>query len=63
MKVIGKKKPELQTPEACHRKALQLNAQMEKLNPYQRPRGFVFKAKTWKEYREWRKKQENPRLW
>jgi hypothetical protein len=40
-----------------------LQAEAERLNPYPRPRGFVFKARTWEEYALWRRSQDNPRLW
>ena len=40
-----------------------LQAQAELLNPYPRPRGFVFKARTREEYERWRKAHPNPRLW
>ncbi len=45
------------------RRAAILQAQAELLNPYPRPRGFVFKARTRAEYERWRKAQANPRLW
>ncbi len=46
-----------------HRKALVLMLQLEKLNPNPKPRGFVFKARTWSDYETWRARQKNPRLW
>jgi hypothetical protein len=33
------------------------------LNPDPQARGFVFRAKSWEQYAEWRKQQDNPRLW
>jgi len=51
------------TPEEALRRASVLQAQAELLNPYPRPRGFVYKAKTREEYELWRKAQANPRLW
>jgi hypothetical protein len=51
------------TPEEALRRATILQEQAERLNPYPRPRGFVFKAKTREEYERWRKAQTNPRLW
>jgi hypothetical protein len=48
--------------EALERAAI-LQAQAELLNPYPRPRGFVFKAKTRADYERWRQAQINPRLW
>ncbi len=46
-----------------HRRALVLMRQFEKLNPNPKPRGFVFKARTWDDYATWRASQKNPRLW
>src|SRR4051812_47075299 len=40
-----------------------LEQEVNRINPWPRPRGFVFKAKTWAEYEQWRASQENPRLW
>ena len=50
-------------PEEALRRATALQAQTELLNPYPRPRGFVFKARSREEYERWRKSQANPRLW
>ncbi len=50
-------------PEEALRRATVLQAQADLLNPYPRPRGFVFKAKTREDYERWRKAQDNPRLW
>jgi hypothetical protein len=50
-------------PAEAVRRAGVLQAQAELLNPYPRPRGFVFKARTREEYERWRKSQSNPRLW
>jgi hypothetical protein len=67
VKIVGKRRvsDELTpiTPEEALRRATILQAQAELLNPYPRPRGFVFKAKTREEYERWRKAQSNPRLW
>lgn len=67
MKVVGNRRTsEDLTPispgEALARAAV-LQQQADRLNPYPRPRGFVFKAKTREEYERWRKAQSNPRLW
>jgi len=67
VKIVGKRRihdvsPPL-SPEVALRRATVLQAQMELLNPYPKPRGFVFKAKTREEYERWRKAQSNPRLW
>lgn len=64
MKLVGRvKNPEDLTPEENLRKAIALIREMDRINPYPRPRGFVFKARTWEEYEKWRKSQDNPRLW
>ena len=67
MKIVGKRptseKLRLIDPEEALRRAMILQAQAELLNPYPRPRGFVFKARTREEYERWRKAQSNPRLW
>ena len=60
--VVGKTRDAL-GPAECHRRALRLWQQMDRLNPNRRPRGFVFKAPTRALYEEWRKAQLNPRLW
>lgn len=62
IKIVGNRKPP-STPEECYRRFRILQRQAEKLNPYPRPRGFVFKARTREEYERWRKSQSNPRLW
>jgi hypothetical protein len=62
IKVVGRKAPTIE-PAECHRRALKLWQQMERLNPNRRPRGFVFKAATRARYEEWRRAQLNPRLW
>ncbi len=61
-KVVGKRRRG-DDPVSCHRRALDLMRETEKLSPFPRPRGFVFKARTWEEYEAWRKAQTNPRLW
>jgi hypothetical protein len=63
-KVVGTRRREADLdPVSCHRRAVALMRQADKLSPFPRPRGFVFKARTWAEYEAWRKAQENPRLW
>ncbi|MCB1128971.1 MAG: hypothetical protein KDM81_20905 [Verrucomicrobiae bacterium] len=51
------------SPEEALARATVLQRQLELLNPYPRPRGFVFKAKTREDYERWRREQPNPRLW
>lgn len=67
MKVVGTRRTSEDlapmAPEEALRRAAILQAQADLLNPYPRPRGFVFKAKTREEYEHWRKAQANPRLW
>lgn len=67
MKIVGKRRPSTEIvaipPDEALRRAAILQAQADRLNPYPRPRGFVFKARTWEEYESWRKAQSNPRLW
>ena len=60
-KVVGTRR-RAADPVSCHRRAVELMRQAEKLCPFPRPRGFVFKARTWEEYEAWRKAQANPRL-
>ena len=62
IKTVGRRKPPM-TPEECLRRAYQLQLQLDLLNPYPRPHGFVFKARTWEDYAAWRRAQANPRLW
>ena len=67
MKTVGKRltsdRQAPVAPEEALRRAVRLQAQVDLLNPYPRPRGFVFKARTWDEYMRWRQAQANPRLW
>ena len=67
MKIVGKRRTSDDltpiSPAEALRRAAVLQAQADLLNPYTRPRGFVFKAKTREEYDRWRKAQNNPRLW
>jgi hypothetical protein len=67
MKVVGRRRfsdaAGSFSPEEALRRASVLQAQAELLNPYPRPRGFVYKAKSREEYEKWRKVQSNPRLW
>ncbi len=55
--------PRDETPAERRRRALALQRQVERRNPWPRPRGFVFRAPTWQAYEDWRRIQENPRLW
>ena len=51
------------TPEECYRRAHVLELEVNRINPYSRPRGFIFKARTRAEFEAWRKAQPNPRRW
>ncbi len=67
VKIVGKRRSSedlspISPGEALARAAV-LQRQHDRLNPFPKPRGFVFKARTWKEYEDWRKAQTNPRLW
>ena len=65
-KIIGHRhvqSTEYHSPVEFHRRALALQARVERLNPFRRPRGFVFKAKTRDDYDVWKRQQTNPRLW
>jgi hypothetical protein len=63
MKIVGRQKTEPMSPAQCRQQALALQLHVDRVNPYPRPRGFVFKARTWEDYEAWRRRQENPRLW
>jgi len=67
VKIVGKRRTGEDftpiSPAEALRRATILQRQLDLLNPYPRPRGFVFKAKTREEYERWRKAQSNPRLW
>ena len=62
MKVVGKRRIP-GSPEESLRRAERLIAEAGFLSSYPRPRGFVFKAKTWAAYETWKREQTNPRLW
>lgn len=62
MKIVGKLRVP-KTPEERLRRAESLIDEMDELNPFPRPRGFIAKFKTYQEYERWRKEQANPRLW
>ena len=52
-----------QGPAEFLERAWRLQQQVDASNPYPKPRGFVFKARTWADYEAWRRQQKNPRLW
>jgi hypothetical protein len=51
------------TPEEALRRAHVLEKELDLLNPFPRPRGFLRKFKTHADYEAWRKAQPNPRFW
>jgi hypothetical protein len=67
VKIVGKRRMSEDlapiSPQEAVRRATVLQQQADLLNPYARPRGFVFKARTRDDYERWRKAQSNPRLW
>ena len=63
-KVVGHRRQERETnPKKLRERARTLQEHVDRVNPYPKPRGFVYKARTWKDYETWRKQQDNPRLW
>lgn len=64
IKVVGRRsRLDVSSPADCCRRAALLQASADQLNPHPRPRGFIFKARSWEDYEHWRKSQSNPRLW
>ena len=67
VKVVGQRVTTLDLgtlgPLEALRRATELQRQADQVNPYPRPRGFVFKARTREDYARWRREQSNPRLW
>jgi hypothetical protein len=61
-KIVGRLNPPTQ-PEECLRRAHVLEKELDLLNPFPRPTGFVHKFKTHADYHAWRKSQLNPRFW
>jgi hypothetical protein len=62
IKVVGRVVPPA-TPEEAVRRAHILELEVDALNPFPRPGGFLKKFKTYEDYEAWRKSQTNPRLW
>ena len=69
MKIVGKQKIvgeigiSLLTPLEAYQESRKLMRQVERLNPWPQPRGFIFKAKTRESYEKWKGTQKNPWLW
>lgn len=63
MKTVGFRDRFPNSPADSVRRAERIIAEANRLAPHPKPRGFVFKAKTWHDYAAWRLAQTNPRLW
>ena len=63
MRVVRERPPAIGSPAEFLRRAEKLIAEMDRLNPWPRPRGFVRGFRTHEEYEAWKKQQPNPRLW
>ena len=61
-KTVGRRKLPT-TPAEFYSVAARLYLAAVAMNPWPRPRGFVFKARTFEEYERWRAAQANPWLW
>ncbi len=60
VKVVGNRIAE--TPAEYLWQGARLYESLERWNPYPRPRGKVFKFRTWEDLEKWRQSQTNPRL-
>jgi len=65
MKIVGQRvqRHSGNDPVENYFRAEKLIQDMDRINPFPRPRGFVHKAKSWEAYAAWRQSQLNPRLW
>ena len=63
VKIVGTRRQNPATPAEYLARAGVLQDQLNVLNPFPRPRGFVVKAKTWEDLDRWRNAHANPRLW
>lgn len=63
VRVVRERTPEMGVPADYLRRAETLIAEMDRLNPWPRPRGFVQRFRTHEDYEVWKKQQSNPRLW
>ncbi len=61
--MVRERSPETGGPSAYLQRAETLIAEMDRLNPWPRPRGFVRRFRTHEDYEAWKKQQPNPRLW
>lgn len=62
VKIVGRRLAPASAAD-CLRHANILVRAAAQLSPYRRPRGFVFKARTYADYERWRREQTNPWLW
>ena len=60
VKVVGNRIAE--TPREYLAQLHRLRQRLDRWNPYPRPRGQVFKFRTWEDLEKWRGSQTNPRL-
>ncbi len=64
IKVVGTRRRGVASdPRSYRERARQLQEHLDRVHPYPKPRGFVYKARTWQDYEAWRRQQSNPRLW
>ncbi len=63
MKIVGRRLRQPGTPAENYARAVVLQRQADLLNPFPKPRGFIYRARTWEDLTRWRNTQENPRLW
>jgi hypothetical protein len=64
IKVVGtRRRTPSDGPSEFRSRAQWLQQHADRLNPNPKPRGFVFCARTWADYKAWRTSQPNPRLW
>jgi hypothetical protein len=64
IKVVGRRRTGIEpNPVRAHERARKLQEHLDRIHPYPKPHGFVFKARTWQDYEAWRRRQDNPRFW
>lgn len=63
IRVVRERSPQMGGPSEYLQRAEMLIEEMDRLNPWPRPRGFVQRFRTHEDYESWKKKQPNPRLW
>ncbi len=62
IKVVGRGRP-MTTPAEWYACAARQYGAAILMSPFPRPRGFVFKCRTWQQWEEWRRNHPNPWLW